>query len=191
MRLKKLMEKFDYVYGVVSLLIGIIYIGFTVIIVIGTDTAGESIVIEQNLIFSIIGAGVGICMMFLAKLQGKTLGERTEEAMKLNREIALLENKKTATKKLKSFNKWLFWSTVKDIGSKGLVIAAASFGLFNYIYFMGTGDILLIGQALSNFALFTLFSLNKLVQAYRVYVEDHIEVLKVKLSRLKEGDTHE
>lgn len=184
MKINKWLEKFDYMYGVLSIVIGLIYFAFTIVMVFGIPETNMDRL--QNIVFATIGAAIGVAMMFLSRLQGKTLGEKTDEAMIVNKEYNSLLNKTKPTKKLKSFESYMFKATIMDILTKGIIIASSAYGIMEYIYMIGTGDVLLIGQALANLAIFTLFSLKAMLDAYNRYTTEHIEVIKIRIERLKE-----
>ena len=188
MKINKWLEKFDYMYGILSIVVGLIYFAFTVVMVFGIPENNMDRL--QNIVFAVIGAFIGVSMMFLSRLQGKTLGEKTDEAMMVNKEYNRLLNKTKPTKKLKSFGSYMLRSTLMDIVTKGVIIASSAYGIMEYIYMIGTGDVLLIGQALANLAMFTLFSLKAMLDAYNRYTTEHIEVIKIRIERLKEEGTN-
>lgn len=188
MKINKWLEKFDYMYGVLSIVIGLIYFAFTIVMVFGIPETNMDRL--QNIVFATIGASIGVAMMFLSRLQGKTLGEKTDEAMMVNKEYNSLLNKTKPTKKLKSFESYMLKATIMDILTKGIIIASSAYGIMEYIYMIGTGDVLLIGQALANLAMFTLLSLKAMLDAYNRYTTEHIEVIKIRIERLKEEVTN-
>ena len=158
------------------------YIIITIVLVMGFKTNMD---MNQQLLFSIIGAVDGLLITNLLRSQGVALASNEDENKKVMNEYRLLVNKNKKTKNLKQINYFFIRNFITDIFTKAGIIALTSYSML-YIFMNGSGDFGLIGLAISNVMMFISFGFIALSKFYDLYNQQHIPVIKELIERLKD-----
>ena len=162
----------------------IAYLIITIVMIKGVST---DISLENQILFSVLGAVVGLLISFLLRNQGIVYAKQNEEAQKVMREYRNELYKTKSYKKLRTISYYIFWATIRDIFIKGLTIALSTWFVL-YIFIEGSGEWGLLGLAIANILMFVGFGLVGLATIYDKYLEEHIPIIKEKISKLKEMD---
>lgn len=178
----KIKELMMYVGTIGAMISGLAYIIITVIMILGFEKEME---LESQLIFSIIGAVVGIAIMSMLRTQGVTFASNEPESKATMQEYRKLLNLKKTQKKLKRIESFMIIQFIKDLFTKVLSILISTFGIL-YLVLEGNGDFSLIGLAIANLLMFTSFGLIALSRAYDFYINEHIPTIKELIKRMNE-----
>lgn len=178
----KIKELMMYVGTIGAMISGIAYVIITVIMILGFEKSME---LESQLIFSIIGAVVGISIMSMLRTQGVTFASNEPESKATMQEYRKLLNLKKTQKKLKRIESFMIFQFFKDLFTKVLSILISTFGIL-YLVLEGNGDFSLIGLAVANLLMFISFGLIALSKAYDFYINEHIPTIKELIKRMNE-----
>lgn len=178
----KIKELMIYVGTIGAGISGLAYITITIILILGFEKEME---LESQLIFSIIGAVVGIAIMSMLRTQGVTFASNEPESKATMQEYRKLLNLKKSQKKLKRIESFMIFQFLKDLFTKVLSILISTFGIL-YLVLEGNGDFSLIGLAVANLLMFTSFGMIALSKAYDFYINEHIPTIKELIKRMNE-----
>jgi hypothetical protein len=157
------------------------YLIITIVMVKGVSTG---IAIQNQILFSILGALTGLLISFLLRNQGIIYAKQNEESKEVMKEYRSQINKTKPLKKLHTISWYLLWATIRDIFMKGVTIAVSTWFVL-YIFIEGSGNWSLIGLAIANILMFAGFGLVGLATVYDKYLEEHIPVIKERIEQLK------
>jgi len=145
----------------------------------------SAIDVKNQLVFSILGAAVGLVIAFSLKQQGIAFAKQEKESKTVMTAYYDELNKSKKEKDLHTITHYLVISTIKDIFIKGLAVAISTYFILN-IFREGSDDWSLLGLAISNIFLFIGFGLMALSTSYDKYIQEHIPVIKALTSKIKE-----
>jgi hypothetical protein len=165
-----------------ALISAVAYIIMTIVMINGFSSAID---VEKQITFSILSSMIGLVISFLLRSQGIAFAKNEDEAQEVMKEYRELRNKEKDTKDLRTIGYHMTIATIKDIIIKGTMIAGSMFGIF-YMFAEGNGDWSLLGLALSNILMFTGFGLVALSKMYDKYIDEHLNVVRERISRIKE-----
>jgi hypothetical protein len=157
------------------------YLIITIVMVKGAST---DLAIQNQILFSILGALTGLLISFLLRYQGIIYAKQNSEAKEIMKEYRQQVNKTKPLKKLHTISWYLLWATIRDIFMKGVTIAVSTWFVL-YIFIEGSGNWNLIGLAIANILMFAGFGLVGLATVYDKYLEEHIPVIKERIEQLK------
>jgi hypothetical protein len=157
------------------------YLIITIVMVKGAST---DLAIQNQILFSILGALTGLLISFLLRYQGIIYAKQNSEAKEIMKEYRQQVNKTKPLKKLHTISWYILWATIRDIFMKGVTIAVSTWFVL-YIFIEGSGNWSLIGLAIANIFMFTGFGLVGLATVYDKYLEEHIPVIKERIEQLK------
>ena len=158
------------------------YIIITFVMIKGAST---DLAIQNQILFSVMGAVVGILISFLLRSQGIIYAKQNPEAKKVMREYRTESNKTKTLKQLHTITWYVFWASVRDIFLKGITVAVSTWFIL-YIFIEGSGNWGLFGLAVSNILMFAGFGLVSLSVMYEKYLDSHIPTIIARIERLKE-----
>jgi hypothetical protein len=157
------------------------YLIITIVMVKGAST---DLAIQNQILFSILGALTGLLISFLLRYQGIIYAKQNSEAKEIMKEYRQQVNKTKPLKKLHTISWYILWATIRDIFMKGVTIAVSTWFVL-YIFIEGSGNWSLIGLAIANIFMFTGFGLVGLATVYDKYLEEHIPVIRERIELLK------
>jgi len=160
----------------------IAYLVTTYVIVMGFETAIE---MENQILFSCLGALTGLMISFFLRSQGIVLAKQEEVSKRVMSAYYLAINKQKKTKQLHTIKYFMFWSTIADLFTKGATIGVMTYFIL-YIFTEGNGDYGLFLLAVSNIFMFAGFGVIGLSKAYDKYLEEHIPVIEAITQRIKD-----
>jgi len=176
----KIKEWLLYV-GFASALISILgYIAITVVMIKGFSSAFE---LKNQILFSLVGAGIGLIITFALRYQGIAFAKSEDESKVVMKKYYEAMNKNKEEKELKDINYYLIRATIIDVVIKGfifIIITTLVIDLFS----KGNGDWSLIWLMLFNILMFTGFGLMAIAKSYDHYIEQHIPVIKERTIKL-------
>jgi hypothetical protein len=140
---------------------------------------------EKRLLFSLIGAAVGIIINYLLREQGIKLASEEQASKDIMALYHKALNKTKKVKQLKTITHFRWWSLLQDIGIKGTLTMASTIGII-YIFIEGNGDWALILLATANLMLFAVFGILGMSKAYYKYVNEHLYVIQELTIKLNE-----
>lgn len=176
--LKKTLLYVGFIGAIIS---AMAYLIITIVMIKGVST---DISLENQILFSILGAVVGLLISFLLRNQGIIYAKQNEEAQEVMQEYRKQINETKTYKELHTISWYIFWATIRDIFLKGLTVALSTWFVL-YIFIEGSGEWGLLGLAISNILMFSGFGLVGLATVYDKYLEEHIPVIKQRIKRLK------
>lgn len=163
-----------------SIISAIAYLIVTYVLVEGFSSQIE---LQQQILFSILGAATGLMITFFLRSQGIAFAKREPESQEAMKAYYKAINKKKTVKQLHTITHFMIWSTIGDIFSKGLSIAITTSFLM-YVFMQGNGNFALFGLAVSNIFMFAGFGFMALSKAYDKYIDEHIPVIKAITEKL-------
>jgi len=163
-----------YVGFASAIISAIAYIVITAVMVNGFTSNFE---VRNQIVFSILGAIVGLMITFSLRSQGIAFAKRNPDAQKVMRDYYEALNKTKKEKDLHTISHYMIKATIIDIIVKGTLVATSTFFIL-YIFIEGGKNWGLIGLALANIFLFTGFGLVGLANIYDKYLDEHIPVIK-------------
>lgn len=170
---KKLEQLLLYVGTAGAIVSSLAYIIIITVLVIGVEAEMDT---AQLLIVSIIGGVAGLLIIGMLRSQGKMFAEKEPESERIMNLYYKAINKSKPKKKLRTIKSFIFWSTVKDVFSKGLTIGMTIY--FSVTIFMkGNGDFSLIGLAISNIFMFLSFGVMAMRKSYMFYLNEHLPAI--------------
>jgi hypothetical protein len=167
-----------------SIISGLSYLIMTYVIVVGFVTAIDQ---EKQILFSVLGALIGLVITFLLRGQGINFARKEDESQEVMKEYHQLINKKKTIKQMHTIKHYVIVSTLIDVITKGITIGITTWFIL-FIFMEGNGDFSLFILAISNLLMFTGFGLVGLSKGYDKYKEEHIPVIKTIIARLKEKE---
>lgn len=159
----------NYIGLIGAILTSVAYVFVVIVLIFGFSV--KSVV--QSIIFAAVNAIVGLIIMMFLKIQGISFAKELPE----NKEIIDIYNKRKPKHKHQHIKYYWIKSTIKDVLSKGVSIAATSAGLI-YIVIEGSQDYNLLLLSAVNLILFVCFGLMSLVDAYENYNQNHIPYIR-------------
>lgn len=177
--LKKMLLYVGFIGAIISALA---YLIITIVMVAGVSA---DIALQNQILFSILGALSGLLISFLLRNQGIIYAKQNKEAQEVMKEYRNQINKTKPLNKLHTIAWYMFWATIRDIFLKGLTVAVSTWFIL-YIFIEGSGEWGLIGLAVANIFMFAGFGLVGLATVYDKYLEEHIPVIKERIQKLKE-----
>lgn len=139
---------------------------------------------QNQMLFSALGAVVGILISTLLRSQGILYAKQNEEVKEIMASYTTEKNIALKDKRLHLIGWYMFWALIRDVFIKGISVAASTF-LIVYIFVEGSGDWSLLWLAISNIGLFTGFGLVSLSKMYENYIEKHLPAVIQRTLRLK------
>lgn len=159
------------IYG--SVISALAYLVTTYVIVTGFQTSIDT---EKQLLFSILGALVGLMITALLRAQGITFAKKEPKNMEIMKAYVDAKNKNRKTKKYRTIGWYILWATLKDIFIKGSSIGISTWFVL-YIFMDGNGDYSLFLLAISNIFMFAGFGLVAMSKSYDRYNDEHIPAI--------------
>ena len=157
------------------------YIIITFVMITG---ASSDLAMQNQILFSIMGAVVGLLISFLLRSQGIIYAKQVPHAKEVMKEYRNEENKTKTLKQLHTITWFVVWASIRDIFLKGVTIAVSTWFIL-YIFIEGSGNWGLLGLATSNILMFSGFGLMSLSIMYEKYLEEHIPTIEMRIKRLK------
>lgn len=176
-RIKELLLYVGFATAIISI-VG--YVAVTIVMITGFTSAFE---LQNQILFSLVGAGVGLVITFALRYQGVAFAKAEEDSKSVMTAYYEAKNKHKKDKELKDINNFLFWATVKDVIIKGVIFIVTTTLVID-IFAKGNGDWSLIWLMLFNILMFTGFGLMAIAKAYDHYIEQHIPVIKERTKKL-------
>lgn len=161
---------------------GTAYLVATIVMIKGVSA---NLTIENQILFSVIGAVVGILISTLLRSQGINYAKQNPEVKEIMANYMTEKNNALKNRKLHMIGWYMFWALIIDVFVKGSSVAISTF-LIVYIFVKGSGDWSLMWLAISNIGLFTGFGLVSLSTIYEKYIEKHLPAVIQRTKRLKE-----
>lgn len=171
-----------YVGLIGAILAAIVYVIAVVVLIFGFQAK----TFLQSIIFAVVNAIVGMIISFFLRIQGISFAKELDENKKVLKEY----NDAKPKKKPRPISYFWFTSTMKDLLTKGVTVAAATVGII-YLVIEGSQDYNLLLLAFANLILFACFGLLALVNAYDYYNEEHIPNLKEQIKLKKEKQNND
>lgn len=140
---------------------------------------------QNQILFSILGAVVGLLISFMLRSQGVIYAKQNEEVQRIMSEYIAVESEHKSYKKNHTIIWYMGWATVVDFFLKGVSVAVSTYFVV-YIFTEGNGNWGLLWLAISNIGLFTSFGLRGLAKMYDNYIEKHIPAVIARTKQLKE-----
>lgn len=175
-------ELLIYVGFASAIISAIAYVVVTIVMVRGFNA---DFGLANQIVFSILGAVVGLSIQFSLQSQGIAFAKRDEEAQRVMREYHDVLNKTKSEKELREIGYHVMVSAIFQILVKGTMLVASN-GFILYVFLEGNGNWALVGLAFANIFMFTGFGLVSLAKMYDKYLEEHIPVIREKIKRIKE-----
>ena len=176
-RIKEYLLYAGFAAAVISVLA---YMVITVVMIVGFESDLEA---QNQILFAVLGACVGLVITFSLRGQGIAFAKREQESQDVMKEYHAALNKRKKEKELKDITHYVFWATIKDIIIKGITVGVSTYYVL-YIFMQGNGDWSLIGLALSNLLMFSGFGLVALSKTYDKYIEEHIPVIRERTKKI-------
>jgi hypothetical protein len=148
----------------------------------------SNLTIENQVLFSALGAVVGILISSLLRSQGIIYAKQNEEVKAIEKSYETEKNKKKTYKQLHTITWYMLWAFIRDVFIKGLTIAVSLYFIIR-IFVDGSGDYGLLWLAISNIFLFISFGLVGLSKMYEKYIDKHIPAIIVRTAKLREEAT--
>ena len=180
-KFKKMLMYVGFIGAIIS---AIAYLIITIVMVNGVST---DMALSNQILFSVLGAIVGLLISFLLRNQGIIYAKQNEEAQQVMKEYRQKINETKTYKQLHTISWYILWATIRDIFMKGLTIALSTWFIL-YIFIEGNGEWGLVFLALANILMFAGFGLVGLATVYDKYLEEHIPVIKQRIKKLKEEE---
>jgi hypothetical protein len=161
---------------------GVAYLVATFVMIKGVSA---NLTLENQILFSILGAIIGILISTLLRSQGINYAKQNPEVKEIMRNYTTAKNNAIVKdKKLHMIGWYMFWALIVDIFIKGFSVAISTF-LIVYVFVKGSGDWSLLWLAVSNIGLFTGFGLVSLSMIYEKYIEHHLPAVIQRTIRLE------
>jgi len=164
---------------------GISAIAYLVATFVMIKGVSSNLTIENQILFSVLGAIIGILISSLLRSQGINYAKQNPEVKDIMESYTTEKNKAVKEEKLHMIGWYMFWALIVDIFIKGSSVAISTF-LIVYIFVKGSGDWSLLWLAFSNIGLFTGFGLVSLSKIYEKYIEKHLPAVIQRTIRLQE-----
>lgn len=158
----------------------IAYIIITIVMVRGFTTDFD---IANQIVFSILGALIGLSISTSLRIQGIAFAKRDEHAQEVMKAYNKAINKVKEEKELHDINYHFKRATLFDVLVKGTIFIVSTFFVL-YIFIEGNGNWSLVGLALANIFMFIGFGLIALASIYDKYLEEHIPVIEELTSKI-------
>ncbi len=146
-----------------------------------------NLTIQNQILFSVLGAVVGVLIATLLMQQGVIYAKQNPEVQDIMKNYTTEVNKSNTKKEPHMIGWYFFWATVRNILFKGVSVALSTY-LIVYIFIEGSGNWALLWLAISNIGLFTGFGLASLAKMYENYIEKHIPAVIARTNRLREKE---
>ena len=179
--LRRILLYAGFVSAVIS---AIAYIIITFVMIKGASTDLE---MQNQILFSIMSAVVGLLIAFLLRSQGIIYGKQNAHAKEVMKEYRVESNKVKTIKQLHTITWFVFWASIRDVILKGVTVALSTYFIL-YIFIEGSGNWGLLGLAISNILMFSGFGLVSLSTMYEKYLEEHIPTIKTRIERMKKEE---
>ena len=140
---------------------------------------------QNQILFSALGAVVGILISSLLRSQGVSYAKQNPEVQEIMANYITEVNKSQSEKKAHLIGWYIFWALVRDIFLKGVSVGISTY-LIVYIFIEGSGNWALLWLAISNIGLFTGFGVVSLSKMYENYIEKHIPAVISRTQKLQE-----
>jgi len=176
-RIKEWLLYAGFAAAVISVLA---YMVMTVVMIVGFESNLEA---QNQILFAVLGACVGLVITFSLRGQGISFAKREEESQTVMKEYHAALNKRKKEKELKDITHYVVWATIRDIFIKGITVGVSTYYVL-YIFMQGNGDWSLIGLAFSNLLMFSGFGLVALSKTYDKYIEEHIPVIRERTKKI-------
>jgi len=171
---KKLETILIYSALIGAIMTALAYLAAIWIMIMGIE---NSLSTEKRILFSLIGAAVGIIINYLLREQGIKLASEEEASKTIMKKYYETINRSKKVKQLKTITHFRWWSLLQDIGIKGTLTMASTIGII-YVFIEGNGDWALILLATANLMLFAVFGILGMSKAYYKYINEHLFVIK-------------
>jgi hypothetical protein len=173
-----------------AIISAVAYISLTVVMIMGFQTKMD---LNQQLLFSIIGAVVGISITWMLRGQGVAFAKEEPESKAV---MAAYHKAINKTKRIKQLHTIVWHVTVMsiiDIVTKVATVAVSTYFML-YVFMEGSGDYGLLGLAFANLALFVSFGILAMARAYDFYMIEHLAAIKERTDQMgsvpSKGETH-
>ncbi len=176
--LRRILLYAGFVSAVIS---AIAYIIITFVMIKGASTDLE---MQNQILFSVMSAVVGLLIAFLLRSQGIIYGKQNPHAKEVMKEYRVESNKTKTLKQLHTITWFVFWATIRDVFLKGVTVALSTYFIL-YIFIEGSGNWGLLGLAISNILMFSGFGLVSLSTMYEKYLGEHIPTIQTRIERMK------
>ena len=178
---EKIKEVLLYVGFLFSIIGGFSYIVITVVLVTGFEANLE---LENQIVFSVISALIGLSISFALRNQGIAFAKKEPKSQVVMKKYYEVINKTKKPKELHDIKHYLIRATIIDFFIKGIIVGVMIWFMIS-IFIGGSKNYGLIGLAFANLLLFTGFGLIALSSAYDKYVDEHIPVISQRTERLE------
>lgn len=173
-----------------ALISALAYIAVTGVMIMGFET---KMALQQQLLFSIIGAVVGISITWMLRGQGIAFAKEEPESKAV---MAAYHKALNKTKKIRQLHTITWHVIVRssvDLVSKVSTIALSTYFML-YVFMEGSGDYGLLGLAVANLSMFISFGIMAMARAYDFYIVEHLAAIKERTDQMgsipSKGDTH-
>lgn len=164
-----------------AIISAIAYIVVTVVLILGFE---QSMELEKQILFSIIGAVDGVLITLMLRNQGIALAKNEDESKRIMKAYYEQLNKTKKAKQLHTITYHYTIALIFDIIIKGLFVALTTYMIL-YIYMDGNGDFALLGLAFANIIMFVCFGIIALSKFYDLYKDEHLPVIIELTNKLK------
>lgn len=157
-----------------AVITGIAYLLTIIVLIIGLES---NLNVQQMLLVSILGGLAGLSITFMLRGQGIAFAKSEPGSKEIMQAYYRALNKFKKPKNLHTIKWLLVTQTIKDIVVKASSIVATTYFSI-YIIIEGSGDVGLIGIAVSSLLMFVCFGVIAMAKAYDYYLEEHLEAVK-------------
>lgn len=157
------------------------YLIATIVMINGVSA---DLTMQNQVLFSVLGAVVGLLISFMLRSQGVIYAKQNEEVAQIMSEYIQEETESKSYEKNHTIVWYMGWATVVDFFLKGVSVAVSTYFVV-YIFTEGNGNWGLLWLAISNIGLFTSFGLRGLAKMYDNYIEKHIPAVIARTKELK------
>jgi len=164
---------------------GISAISYLIATFVMIKGVSSDLTFQNQVLFSALGAVVGLLISFLLRSQGITYAKQNPEVHAIMSNYTKEVIKNQPEKKSHLIGWYMFWATMRDIFIKGISVGVSTY-LIVYIFIEGSGNWALLWLAISNIGLFTGFGLVSLAKMYENYIEKHIPAVIDRTKRLQD-----
>lgn len=157
-----------------AVITSIAYLATIVVLIIGLESNLE---MNQMLLISILGGITGLAITFMLRGQGIAFAKSEPGSKEIMQAYYTAINKTKKPRKLHTIKFHVLIQSFKDIFIKAVIIGGSTY-MSIYVIIEGSGDVGLIGIALSSLLMFICFGILAMAKSYDYYLEEHLQAIK-------------
>lgn len=150
------------------------------VMIMGFET---KMALQQQLLFSIIGAVVGISITWMLRGQGIAFAKEEPESKAVMAAYHKAINKTKKIRQLHTITWHVVVRSTVDIFSKVATVAGSTYFML-YVFMEGSGDYGLLGLAVANLSMFISFGILAMARAYDFYIVEHLAAIKERTDQM-------